>query len=159
MFRFTRFPPHSLCIQLWVAKHYFDGVSPFGYSRINALLQLPWTFRRLRVLLRQLVPRHSSYTLCSLFLTKTLAHFFRVLVCLKSTAMQFSKIVALIQRGLELYLTPSSRAASHSFEVHSEEVGAERFAPAVASLPDRLRLYPNILRSRRRVLCPGRSLL
>ena len=65
MFRFTRFPPHSLCIQLWVAKHYSDGVSPFGYSRINALLQLPWTFRRLRVLLRQLVPRHSSHTLSS----------------------------------------------------------------------------------------------
>ena len=41
-------------------------VSPFGYPRIKALVQLPWAFRRLRVLLRQLVPRHSSMTLFSL---------------------------------------------------------------------------------------------
>lgn len=41
-------------------------VSPFGYSRIIASVQLPVTFRRLHVLHRQLVPSHSPRTLCSL---------------------------------------------------------------------------------------------
>ena len=41
-------------------------VPPFGNPRITVLVQLPWAFRRLRVLLRQLVPRHSSMTLFSL---------------------------------------------------------------------------------------------
>lgn len=40
-------------------------VSPFGHRRIIASVQLPDAFRRLRVLLRQLVPRHSSRTLKS----------------------------------------------------------------------------------------------
>gem|GEM_PF-6312267 len=42
-------------------------VSPFGYPRINTSVQLPEAFRRLRVLLRQLVPRHSSCTLSSFY--------------------------------------------------------------------------------------------
>lgn len=68
MFQFSRFPPHSLCIQLWVVGHYPDGVSPFGYLWINTSVQLPRAFRRYRVLLRQLVPRHSSHTLLSFIL-------------------------------------------------------------------------------------------
>ena len=65
MFQFTRFPPHALCVQAWVAKHYQGGVSPFGYLRIYASVQLPGAFRRLRVLHRRLVPRHSPRTLFS----------------------------------------------------------------------------------------------
>ena len=48
-------------------------VPPFGNPRIKALVQLPWAFRRLRVLLRQLVPRHSSMTLFSLKLLAALS--------------------------------------------------------------------------------------
>lgn len=40
-------------------------ISPFGHRRIIASVQLPDAFRRLRVLHRQLVPRHSSRTLKS----------------------------------------------------------------------------------------------
>ena len=65
MFQFTGFPPHTLCIQAWVTGHDSCGVSPFGYLWINTFVQLPRAFRRLRVLLRQLIPRHSSYTLIS----------------------------------------------------------------------------------------------
>ena len=68
MFQFSGFPPHTLCIQMWVARHYSDGVSPFGHPRINTSVQLPWAFRCYRVLRRQLVPRHSSYTLFSFIL-------------------------------------------------------------------------------------------
>ena len=68
MFQFSGFPPHTLCIQMWVARHYSDGVSPFGHPRINTSVQLPWEFRCYRVLRRQLVPRHSSYTLFSFIL-------------------------------------------------------------------------------------------
>ena len=66
MFQFTGLPSHSLCIQLWIAEHYFDRISPFGYLWINTSVQLPRAFRRFRALHRQLVPRHSSYTLFSL---------------------------------------------------------------------------------------------
>ena len=66
MFQFTGLPPHPLCVQGWVAGHYPDRISPFGNSGINVSVQLPQTYRRYRVLLRHLVPRHSSYTLCSL---------------------------------------------------------------------------------------------
>ena len=41
-------------------------VSPFGYPRVNSSVHLTVAFRRLRVLLRYLVPRHSSYTFISL---------------------------------------------------------------------------------------------
>jgi hypothetical protein len=68
MFQFTRFPPHTLCVQVWVAWHYPRGVSPFGNLRIYAFVQLPGAFRRLRVLRRRFVPRHSSRTLKSLLL-------------------------------------------------------------------------------------------
>lgn len=50
--------------------HYSSRVSPFGHSRINASVQLPWTFRRFRALHRQLVPRHSPCTLCSLRISR-----------------------------------------------------------------------------------------
>lgn len=66
MFQFTGFPPHALCVQAWVVGRYSNGVSPFGHPRITALVQLLWAFRRLRVLHRQHVPRHSPHTLLSL---------------------------------------------------------------------------------------------
>jgi hypothetical protein len=88
MFQFTGFPPHDLCIQSRVARHYSDGVSPFGYPRINTSVQLPWAFRRYRVLLRQLVPRHSSHTLLSFIYSQL----YRVLdASISSHAMQLSK--------------------------------------------------------------------
>ena len=59
-------PSNNLCIQLRVTRHYPSRVSPFGHLRIKASVQLPAAFRCLRVLLRQLIPRHSSYTLRSL---------------------------------------------------------------------------------------------
>jgi hypothetical protein len=43
-----------------------DWVSPFGYLRVNALFQLTEAFRRLRVLLRLLMPRHPPIALNSL---------------------------------------------------------------------------------------------
>ena len=42
MFQFTRFAPHSLCIQLWVTLA--GRVSPFGHSRIKARLPAPRDF-------------------------------------------------------------------------------------------------------------------
>ena len=66
MFQFTRFPLHILFFQIWVTKHYSGRISPFGNSWIKAFVQLPKTFRRLHVLHRYLVPRHSSSALFSL---------------------------------------------------------------------------------------------
>ena len=60
-----RVPSQSLCIQEGVTGHDSSRVSPFAHPRINALVQLPWAFRRLHALLRQLVPRHSPYSLLS----------------------------------------------------------------------------------------------
>ena len=59
-------PSHTLCIHVWMTTHYGRRVSPFGYSWINARLQLPKTFRSL--------PRPSSApsakasALCSYYL-------------------------------------------------------------------------------------------
>ena len=66
MFQFTGLPSQDLFVQSWIDGHYPARVSPFGYLWINTSVQLPRAFRRFRVLLRQLVPRHSSYTLFSL---------------------------------------------------------------------------------------------
>ena len=66
MFQFTRCPPRALCVQARVPRHYPRRVSPFGNPRIIAFVLLPEAYRCLHVLRRQLVPRHSSHTLCSL---------------------------------------------------------------------------------------------
>jgi hypothetical protein len=71
MFQFSRLPSRFLCIQNRITRHYSDRISPFGYPRINTSVQLPWAFRRFRVLHRHLVPRHSSYTLLSLIFTRS----------------------------------------------------------------------------------------
>lgn len=65
MFQFTRCPSQDLCIQSWMTRHYPRRVSPFGYLRITPFVLVPGAFRRLHVLLRHLVPRHSPRTLCS----------------------------------------------------------------------------------------------
>jgi len=63
MFQFAGFPPHSLCIQLWVTALSRRRVSPFGHPCFNACLRLRMAFRSL--------PRPSSApgakasTLCS----------------------------------------------------------------------------------------------
>jgi hypothetical protein len=41
MFHFPAFPPHTLCIQVWVTGHDSCRVSPFGNPRITARLAAP----------------------------------------------------------------------------------------------------------------------
>jgi hypothetical protein len=66
MFQFGRYRLSNLCIQLEIINHYVDWVSPFGYLRVNAFIQLTEAFRRLRVLHRLLMPRHPPIALNSL---------------------------------------------------------------------------------------------
>lgn len=66
MFQFGRSRFCNLWIQLQIMEHYFHWVPPFGYLRINAFFQLPEAFRRFRVLLRLLMPRHPPVALNSL---------------------------------------------------------------------------------------------
>ena len=44
MFHFPAFPPHTLCIQVWVTGHDSCRVSPFGNPRITARLAAPRGF-------------------------------------------------------------------------------------------------------------------
>lgn len=41
MFHFPTFPPHTLCVQVWVTRHDSCWVSPFGHPRITAWLPTP----------------------------------------------------------------------------------------------------------------------
>ena len=41
MFHFPSFPPHTLCVQMWVTGHDSCRVSPFGNPRITARLTAP----------------------------------------------------------------------------------------------------------------------
>src|SRR3954451_21852338 len=41
MFHFPTFPPHTLCVQMWVTRHDSCWVSPFGNPRISARLTAP----------------------------------------------------------------------------------------------------------------------
>ena len=41
MFHFPAFPPHTLCVQVWVTPHDWGRVSPFGHPRISARLTAP----------------------------------------------------------------------------------------------------------------------
>src|SRR6476661_8180812 len=41
MFHFPAFPPHCLCVQVWVTAHDDCRVSPFGHPRIKARLTAP----------------------------------------------------------------------------------------------------------------------
>ncbi len=52
-------------IQEWIPQHYSWWVSPFGNLRIISFVLIPGAYRRLHVLLRHYVPRHSPHTLCS----------------------------------------------------------------------------------------------
>ena len=56
----------NLWIQLKIVRDYSNWVAPFGYPRVNAFIQLTEAFRRLRVLLRLLMPRHPPIALNSL---------------------------------------------------------------------------------------------
>ncbi len=55
MFHFPAFPPHTLCVQVWVTAHDDCRVSPFGNPRIKAWLTA-----------RFLVPRHPPCALKNL---------------------------------------------------------------------------------------------
>ena len=41
MFHFPTFPPHTLCVQVWVTPHDWCRVSPFGHPGITAWLTAP----------------------------------------------------------------------------------------------------------------------
>jgi hypothetical protein len=41
MFHFPAFPPHTLCVQVWVTPHDWCRVSPFGHPGITAWLTAP----------------------------------------------------------------------------------------------------------------------
>ena len=62
----------NLWIQLKIVRDYSNWVAPFGYPRVNAFIQLTEAFRRLRVLLRLLMPRHPPIALNSLNYMNTL---------------------------------------------------------------------------------------
>ena len=47
MFQFRRFPTYAYFIQRTFPQRYLRGVSPFGYLRIYAYVQLPEAFRSL----------------------------------------------------------------------------------------------------------------
>jgi hypothetical protein len=51
---------------LKIVRHYPDWVAPFGDLRVYAFFQLTEAFRRFRVLLRLLMPRHPPIALNSL---------------------------------------------------------------------------------------------
>src|SRR6187402_1638448 len=72
MFHFPAFPPHTLCVQVWVTPHDWCRVSPFGHPGISLVGSSPRTIAASRVLHRLLVPRHSPFALDNLT-TKMLA--------------------------------------------------------------------------------------
>ncbi len=60
MFQFPGCPPHRLCVHRRVTTHYSRRVSPFGFRKINALVQLPCAFRRLSRPSSALCPKAST---------------------------------------------------------------------------------------------------
>ncbi len=79
-------------------------IPPFGNLRLFAFVQLPGAYRRLRVLHRQLVPRHSSRTLTSLFLRSCSL---RARSISYKTSMQLSKSLSLA--AFECQSRPAAR--------------------------------------------------
>ena len=70
MFQFPAFPPHRLCVHLWVTEVCSVG---FPHSDICGSLDIcssPQLFAAYHVLLRLLVPRHPPYALISLIFLK-----------------------------------------------------------------------------------------
>ena len=47
MFQFPGFPSYTLCVQVWIIRHYPYWVPSFGYLRITRYLLLPAAFRSL----------------------------------------------------------------------------------------------------------------
>lgn len=74
MFQFGGFRFLNLCIQLRIVGYESHWVSPFGFLRVNAFIQLTGAFRRLRVLHRLLMPRHPPIALNSLTKFLIIAH-------------------------------------------------------------------------------------
>lgn len=66
MFQFGRSRFLILWIQIRIVGYYSHWVAPFGYLRVYAFFQLTGAFRRFRVLLRLLIPRHPPIALNSL---------------------------------------------------------------------------------------------
>ena len=63
MFQFRRFPAYSYFIQSMLHAHSCVRVSPFGYLRIDAHLQLPAAFRSLSR--PSSAPSAKAFSLCS----------------------------------------------------------------------------------------------
>lgn len=66
MFQFGRSCFLYLCIQYKDSRVLPYWVAPFGDLRVNAFFQLTEAYRRYRVLLRLLMPRHPPVALTSL---------------------------------------------------------------------------------------------
>ena len=81
MFHFPGCPPMRLWIHLMVTGHYPGRVPPFGYSRINAYLQLPWTFRSLSRPSSAISALASTLRSYSLDLASSVIPFLRLLRC------------------------------------------------------------------------------
>ena len=81
MFHFPVCPPHELLIHSWVTGHCPGRVPPFGYSRINAYLQLPWTFRSLSRPSSAISALASTLRSYSLDLASSVIPFLRLLRC------------------------------------------------------------------------------
>ena len=81
MFHFPGCPPHELLIHSWVTGHCPGRVPPFGYSRINAYLQLPWTFRSLSRPSSAISALASTLRSYSLDLASSVIPFLRLLRC------------------------------------------------------------------------------
>ena len=81
MFHFPGCPPHELWIHSWVTGHCPGRVPAFGYSRINAYLQLPWTFRSLSRPSSAISALASTLRSYSLDLASSVIPFLRLLRC------------------------------------------------------------------------------
>ncbi len=88
--------------------HYSHWVSPFGYFRVNALIQLTETFRRLRVLHRLLMPRHPPVALTKLNYIIAFMQLVRIILKRHSNSLLFcftflSLIVITVNINIYLY--------------------------------------------------------
>ncbi len=73
MFQFRRCPPTRLCIHLVVTTLDGGRVSPFGFPRIIACLQLPVAFRRWPRPSSARCPKASTMRPCSAYSLKTMS--------------------------------------------------------------------------------------
>jgi hypothetical protein len=69
MFQFSRCPPHTLCIQVWVTTLIVAGFPHSDSHGSKLACSSPWRFAAGRVLLRHVAPRHPPCALSRLLPT------------------------------------------------------------------------------------------